>query len=112
MNSDAYTHTAVKDLSQLVAETPADSIVSRTVFKDGKTRVVLFAFAPGEKLSEHTSSYPAILHFLEGEAAVTLGEKTIAAGPGTWVHMAANLPHSIDAHTEVRMLLTMIVGGK
>lgn len=111
MSGEVYSHTAVKDLNALVEEAPEDSIVSRTVFKDEDARVILFVFAPGEKLSEHTSSYPAILHFLEGEAALTLGEEAMAARPGTWVHMAANLPHSVEAETEVRMLLTMLVNS-
>lgn len=109
MNDELYYHTAVKDLGKLVDEAPEESIVSRTVYKDNDARVILFVFAPGEKLSEHTSSFPAILHFLEGEAALTLGDEKLTAGPGTWVHMAANLPHSVEARTEVRMLLTMLV---
>jgi quercetin dioxygenase-like cupin family protein len=109
MNEKNYTYTAVQDLDVLVEETPEASIVSRRVHNDGDARVILFAFAPGEKLSEHTSSYPAILHFLSGEAALTLGEDAMEAGPGTWVHMAANLPHSVEAKTEVKMLLTMLV---
>ena len=110
--SETDLFTAVQDLGALVAEAPQDSIVSRTVLKDDDARVILFAFAPGEKLSEHTSSYPAILHFLEGEAALTLGEEAMAAQPGTWVHMAANLPHSVEAQTEVRMLLTMLTNNQ
>ena len=109
MSEEQYLHTAVRDLGALVEEAPESSIVSRTVYKDDHVRVILFAFAPGEKLSEHTSSYPAILQFLEGEAVLTLGEETMDAQPGTWVHMAANLPHSVDARSEVRMLLTMLV---
>lgn len=112
MSEDTYSFTAVEDLGALVGETPEESIVSRSVYKDDVVRVILFVFAPGEKLSEHTSSYPAILHFLEGEAALTLGEEETAARPGTWVHMAANLPHSVEAQTEVRMLLTMLVNGQ
>ena len=69
----------------------------------------LFGFAPGETLSEHTSSYPAVLHFLEGEAAVTLGEEAIAAQPGTWVHMPAHLPHSIEALTAVKDALALMI---
>ena len=112
MNEELILHTAVRDIATLVPEAPEDSIVSRTVFKDSDVRVILFVFAPGEKLSEHTSTYPAILHFLAGEATVTLGDEVITAQPGTWVHMAANLPHSVEAHTEVRMLLTMVVASK
>jgi quercetin dioxygenase-like cupin family protein len=112
MNQEPYLHTAVRDLGALVEETPQNSIVSRTIYKDDQVRVILFAFAPGEKLSEHTSSYPAILQFLEGKAALTLGEEAMDAGPGTWVHMAANLPHSVEARTEVHMLLTMLVAAQ
>ena len=111
MNEEQVTFTAVEDLGALVGETPQESIVSRSVYKDDVARVILFAFAPGEKLSEHTSSFPAILHFLQGEAALTVGEEAMEARPGTWVHMAANLPHSVEARTEVRMLLTMFVNG-
>lgn len=98
----------VPDLSALVVEISEESIISRTVYKDDGVRVILFGFAEGETLSEHTSAYPAILHFLEGEAAVTLGEESIAAQPGTWVHMPAHLPHSIEANTKVKMLLLML----
>ncbi len=98
----------VPDLQALVTDIAAESIVSRTVYKDDDLRVILFGFAPGETLSEHTSSYPAVLHFLEGEAALTLGEESIAAQPGTWVHMPAHLPHSIEAQTTVKMLLLMM----
>ena len=112
MNEEQYLHTAVQDLGALVEEAPESSIVSRTVYKDENVRVILFAFAPGEKLSEHTSSYPAILQFLKGEAALTLGEEALEAGPGTWVHMAPNLPHSVDARSDVQMLLTMLTNNQ
>jgi hypothetical protein len=39
---------------------------------------------------------------------LVLGEETMQARPGTWVHMAAHLPHSILAQTPVLMLLIML----
>ncbi len=42
---------------------------------------VLFGFAQGEELSEHTASMPAVLHFLQGEAKLTLGDDTVEASP-------------------------------
>jgi quercetin dioxygenase-like cupin family protein len=62
----------------------------------------------GEELSEHTASSPAILHFLSGEATVTLGDDTVDARPGTWVHMAKGLRYSIQAKTSVNMLLLIV----
>ena len=62
-------------LSELTKEVsiPEKGILSRTLQDDGRSKIVLFAFAPGEELSEHTSSMPAVLYFLQGEAELTLG---------------------------------------
>jgi quercetin dioxygenase-like cupin family protein len=87
---------------------PETGILSRTLFNDDRLKVVLFGFAPGEELSEHTSSMPAILHFLQGEAMVTLGDATQEARLGTWVHMPKGLQHSIQAKTPVVMLLLLM----
>ncbi|MEE8169447.1 MAG: cupin domain-containing protein, partial [Phycisphaerae bacterium] len=65
-------------------------------------------FAAGEELSEHTASMPAILHIVQGEAALTLGGDTVEARAGTWAYLPPNLPHSIRAKTPVVMMLTLI----
>jgi quercetin dioxygenase-like cupin family protein len=104
--STAYTY--IPDLSDLVPEIPADSIVSRTYYSDEQVKAILFGFATGQELSEHTASQPAILHILSGEAHLTLGDDTMEAGAGTWVHMPAQLPHSLLARTPVTMLLLLM----
>ena len=93
-------------------EIPGEGIHSRTVYDDNTVRVVLFSFAQGELLSEHTAAMPAVIHILEGEARLTLGNDTHDAGPGSWTHMAANLPHSLQAVTPFRMLLYLIKAAK
>lgn len=100
-----YTYFA--NLDKEVPEIPADSILSRTLYQDEELKVILFAFAAGQELSEHTSARPAALHFLRGEADLILGGEARPAGPGTWVHMAPRLPHSILAKTPLVMLLLM-----
>jgi quercetin dioxygenase-like cupin family protein len=82
--------------------------LSRTLYNDDRLKVVAFGFAQGEELSEHTASMPAVLHFLQGEARLTLGDDTLEAKPGTWVHMPAGLRHSIQAQTPVVMLLLLM----
>jgi quercetin dioxygenase-like cupin family protein len=97
-------------IADLLAETPnvpADSIISRTVYSDDHIKVILFGFAAGQELSEHTASQAAQLYFVQGEADLTLGEDSLSAQSGTWVHMPPKLPHSITAKTPVFMLLTM-----
>ncbi|AXA36909.1 MAG: cupin domain-containing protein [Candidatus Hydrogenedentota bacterium] len=89
-------------------EVPKDGTLSRTLAHDEAVKVVIFGFAPGQELSEHTASVPAIMHFLEGEAEVTIGTEKYDARTGAWFYMPANTPHSIHAKTPVVMLLTMI----
>jgi quercetin dioxygenase-like cupin family protein len=101
-----FTH--IDNLLDMLPEIPPDSIVSRTFYEDDQVRAILFGFAPGQELSEHTASKPALLYFLEGEAHLTLGEQAKAAQPGTWVHMTPHLPHSIVADSRLVMLLLLL----
>jgi len=98
----------VLNLNEALAAAPAESIVSRTFYGDDQFKAVLFSFAPGQELSEHTAATPAILHILQGEAELTLGGETRAAGPGTWAHLPARLPHALVARTPVTMLLLLL----
>jgi quercetin dioxygenase-like cupin family protein len=107
-NETAPTYSLIGDLADLLPEISEDTIISRSVYQDGQLKAILFGFAPGQELSEHTAARPAILHFLKGEAELTLGRDSSMAGPGTWAHMEAHLPHSILAKTEVMMLLLML----
>ena len=103
------TYAVVENLAALLPEIPAESIVSRKVYSDDLLKVTLFGFAAGEELTQHTAAFPATLHFLTGEATLTLGEDTVEAQSGTWVQMPAHLPHSVLAKTAVTMLLTFTV---
>jgi len=103
----SVSYTLFEDIAEL-AETPTDGTLSRTLHNDEQTKVVLFSFSGGQELSEHTSSSPAIMHFLAGESDVTLGGDSATASAGAWVYMPANLPHSIRTKTPVRMLLTLL----
>ena len=100
-----YTH--INDLAKEV-QPPDKGILSRTLYDDDRLKAVIFGFAQGEELSEHTASMPAILHFLQGEATVTLGDDKHEAAVGTWVHMPTGQRHSIQAKTPVVMLLLLL----
>ena len=103
--SQGYTH--IVDLAKEV-EPPEDGILTRTLFNDDDVKGVIFGFGQGEELSEHTASMPAILHFVQGEATLTLGDETVEAQPGTWIHMEPELKHSIQTKTPVVMLLLLL----
>ena len=100
-------YTIVQDLAHQM-EPPVDGTLSRTIHQDERLKAVLFHFSAGQELSEHTASTPAVMHFLEGDADVTLGGDAVVASAGTWIHMQAQLPHSIRAKTHVVMLLLLM----
>jgi len=100
-------YTLVNNLA-LEIEPPVNGTLSRTIFHDERLKAVLFGFAAGQELSEHTASTPAIMHFLKGEADVVLDQDKVTATAGTWIHMPARLPHSILAKTPVSMLLLLL----
>lgn len=102
------TYQFIPDLGTYIPEIPADSILSRTFYSDDQVKVILFGFAAGQELSEHTASKPAILHFLTGEAQLLLGKDEFQVTAGAWVHMPPQLSHSVYAKTPVTMLLYLI----
>lgn len=95
------------DLSEEMPDIPPESIISRTLFQDEQMRAILFGFAPGQELSEHTSAKTAVLHFLQGQARLTLGNEKMQVQAGTWVRMPPHLPHSILAETPLILILLM-----
>ncbi len=103
--SSNYTH--IINIAQAV-EPPNDGILTRTLLNDDHVKVVIFGFGQGQELSEHTASMPAILHFIQGEANLTLGDDTVEAQAGTWIHMPPDLKHSVQTKTPVVMLLLLL----
>lgn len=101
------TYTHILDLAK-AAEPPADGILSRTIFQDGKIKAVDFGFGQGQGLSEHTAAKPAMLFFVKGEASISLGDDVQEEQVGTWVYLPANLKHSIKANTPVVMLRVLL----
>ena len=89
-------------------EVPEAGTLSRTLHADDHLRVVVFGFAEGEELSEHTSSRPAVIQVLRGELELTLAGETVMAREGSWVHMTAGLRHAVRAVTPSVMLLTLV----
>jgi quercetin dioxygenase-like cupin family protein len=90
------------------APIPARGILSQTLSNEKDVEFLLFAFAAGEQLSEHTSARPAIIHILEGEGELTVGGDPYPARPGTWVRMAPEVKHSLTARTPMRMALYLL----
>jgi quercetin dioxygenase-like cupin family protein len=85
-----------------------NGIVSRTLLRTPNARVVLFGFAEGQELTEHTSTQRALVHILSGECDFSLAGKAHALKAGDFLHMPPNLPHAMKATKQCSMLLTLI----
>lgn len=84
------------------------AIVSRTLIDEDAGTVTLFAFDKGQRLSEHTAPYNAMVIVLEGRAEITIGSEALKLKEGEMVIMPANKPHSVKAEEKLKMLLIMI----
>jgi quercetin dioxygenase-like cupin family protein len=97
-------------LEKLAAEIPIpETGMTKTplVLPTG-AHVMGFGFAAGYELKQHTAPADVLLHFLEGEAEVTLGEEQRQVSAETVIQIPANLPHSVRATTGVKMLLVLL----
>ena len=85
-----------------------NGIVSRTVLRTPTARVVLFGFAEGQELTEHTSTQHALVQVLSGECEFSLGGKPHQLKAGDFLQMPPNLPHAVRATKQFSMLLTLL----
>jgi quercetin dioxygenase-like cupin family protein len=84
-----------------------NGIVSRTLLRTENSRVVLFGFAEGQELTEHTSTQHATIQILSGECDFSLAGTPHALKAGDLLYMPPNLPHAVKATTQFSMLLTL-----
>lgn len=96
-----------RSLAGLV-EYSGDSIVSKTILDKPAGTVTLFAFDKGQKLSEHTAPYDAVIQVLDGRARLTIGGQQKVVLSGEVIIMPGNVPHAVAADKKFKMLLIMI----
>jgi quercetin dioxygenase-like cupin family protein len=84
------------------------AIVSREVVSQPSGTVTAFAFDEGEQLSEHTTSFDALIINLDGDVDVSIGGRVSRVKAGEMIIMPAAIPHSLKAVTRFKMLLVMI----
>jgi len=85
-----------------------DGIVSKRIIQKDKGNITLFAFDAGQKLSEHTAPFDALVQVLAGSAEIVIGGNPNQLTSGQSIIMPANIPHAVNANERFIMLLTMI----
>lgn len=102
MNFDFFS-----DLSHEV-DIPSQGICSRTLIKNDAIKAVIFGFAAGEELSEHTAAVPAVVQVIKGEAKFGIDNDFKSMTAGSIIYMDAHLPHSVFAQTELVLLVHLL----
>lgn len=105
--SDSAPYRFIPSLADAV-EIPAEGILSRPLMTDSHLRATLFGLSAGQELTEHTTTMEALIHVLEGEMALTLGDDEHIARGGAWIQMQPNLRHSVKALTPVKFFLVVL----
>jgi len=89
------------------AQYAPNGIVSRTLLRTANLRTVLFGFAEGQELTEHTSTQHALVQILSGECEFCLTGQAHQMKAGDFLYMPPNLPHSVKATQQFSMLLIL-----
>lgn len=91
-------------------EYASNSVVSKRVLEQKTGNITLFSFDKGQKLSEHSAPFDAMVQILEGQVEITIDKKPYILKEGETIIMPANIPHALLAVEKFKMLLTMIKG--
>ena len=121
--SESQTHTYLKDhtlsgdallfdLNEQAASVLKDargqgSHAARTLIKDGRMRVTIVAFQDGGALRQHKAPGPVTIQVLQGEIEVGVGTSAEQLTAGRCLVLGANVEHSVVAHKQSVILLTI-----
>jgi quercetin dioxygenase-like cupin family protein len=109
MGNKLFATAEIMQFTQKV-EYSKEGIVSKVVIDKPSGTITLFAFDSGQRLSEHSAPYDALVQVLEGEAEIIIDGKPFLLKEGDSIIMPAGIPHAVNAPDRFKMLLTMIRG--
>ena len=71
-------------------------------------RVVMFRFAAGQVLAEHTAAFPILVQCLSGTVEFVAGEQSVTLSPGAVANLDTRVPHEVRAVTDALFQLVML----
>jgi quercetin dioxygenase-like cupin family protein len=84
------------------------AVVSKTLVERPAGTVTLFAFDKGQRLSEHTAPFDALVTALQGRVDIMLDGVHHELAAGEAIVMPAGVVHAVNAVESCIWLLTMI----
>ncbi len=85
-----------------------NAVVSKRIIEKKTGNITLFAFDEGQKLSEHSAPFDAMVQVIEGKTEIIINGTPFSLKEGESIIMPANIPHAVNATKKFKMLLTMI----
>ena len=92
------------------ADYSTDGIVSKRILDRPVGTITLFAFDKGQRLSEHSAPFDAMVQVVDGTAEIIINKVPFSLVAGDSIIMPANIPHAVNATGQFKMVLTMIKG--
>lgn len=89
-------------------EASAESVKFHEVWKNNNGGVVLLAFKAGQELTTHTAPADVMVNVLEGEIEFTMNGHQSTILDGEFLLMGANVPHSVKAVKDSKVMLVKI----
>jgi quercetin dioxygenase-like cupin family protein len=107
MENKGFEKSTILTLADMV-EYSDNGIISKRVLDKQTGNVTLFSFDKGQRLSEHTAPFDAMIQVIEGTAEIFIDGKPYHLSQGNSIIMPANIPHAVNAAEKFKMILTMI----
>lgn len=85
-----------------------DKVHVRNIFETKHGGVSLIAFEEGQKLDTHLAPFQVMITVLEGEIEFTMDGKPHDLVTGQFLLMGENVPHSVLAKTDAKLLLAKV----
>lgn len=85
-----------------------DKVHFKNIFETGNGGVSLVAFEAGQKLDTHLAPSEVMVIVLEGEIVFTMDGKPNDIKAGEFLLMGADVPHSVEAKADSKLLLVKV----
>lgn len=83
----------------------SSQVISKTLVKNEKMSMVIFAFDKGQEISTHVSKGDAMVTVLEGKGRFTVGGEVFYLETGETLIMPKDIPHAVYGEEKFKMQL-------
>ena len=85
-----------------------DKVHFKSIFENANGGVSLLAFKQGQSLAQHTAPAEVMVYVIEGEIGFTMLDKPHIINAGEFLLMGQDVPHSVVAKADSKVLLIKI----